>query len=348
MFSWLLLPLLAGSLFVLTPSRADGDELLTMGSLALIAALGLITPKRRTVWSFGPTLILIWAIITTAVRFRYPVYASTLNLFVGVFALKSLSERISLTKASFRGIGICLTLWAVASIVMCILQHMKIDYWYAPLFGGELAGFSFRPWILGCTAAMAVPFLLTVHPACALLAVPLLYFSHSSACVLAALVSVWIMLRPTYRAPFSILALILMSIYFFKLDGGVDPHRLAVWKNSWKYFTSPILGFGLGSWAHDGYIHQNGTDLYHWRWAHNELYQYFYEQGAIGVSLVLLWLTALYIRVRQHPLMLALLTSLLTLSMFHPILHWGKLSFLATVIFAMAMATNTKGETFYE
>lgn len=328
------------SLIFFWPSRISGDELFSLGALTALIVLGLFTPAKRQVKIGLPAALFVWAYATMFLNMKQPIQMSVSNLFVGFLAFKTMAERID---TDARPLGKLLFFFCGLSIVLIGMQHAKLDRWYSPFFDNEIAGFSFRPWILGCSAVMALPFLYDESPWATLILIPLLIVGHSTICVAAALVGFLICLDrdfPNLVRRLTVVAGLLVTVYIF-YDNGIEWTRFVVWAKTLPYLKNPAIGMGFGAWAHEGFMRMNGTDPYHWRWAHNEFYQYFFEQGYVGLTLLLSWLFVLFVRNKSHIARAALVSTAL-ISFFHPVYHWGKLSYLGIFILAFVEAGRIK------
>jgi len=325
--------LLFASLIVFVPARIDGDELFTLGALMVLTVSASFLESKRKVNMAWPAAIFAYALVMVPLSGCVAGWGSVLSLFAATLAVKALAEKSAIT---IQPVVTALMAFMVLTYVWIGLQAFGIERWYSPAFDGEMAGVSFRPWILGCTAALAIPVVMVKSWKLGLYFLPLLFVSKSSVCIAAGLTAAAMMIgrrHPTLLNGFIVLAVpaALGHLYF----DGIESHRLQVWMNSLKHWDAPFLGEGLGSWAHQGFRHMNGADPYHWRWAHNEFYQHLFEQGFLGFLILLgalLWLW------RQADVMRPALVSLFILCLFHPVLHWGKLSFFVVLIIAYAIA----------
>ena len=323
----LLSVILIGSWLFFLPGRFDGDQIFVLSSLMAVCAASLFIRPVRSVnvkWLAACVLYAILTMFLNAAWFK--VYMLT-NLTLGALAVKMIADRIQ--SKTFLGI-LLLNALAIAGL-MLITPNI-----YATMYQDNGA-FMGKPWALGSFAALSIPLVTLIHPAFGLFAAPLLLASHSSVCLLAAgLAVLWLLwgYRPAIALLGGFLG-VLGGLFVVIREGGMEIHRFQVWKNSFKYLMeAPIFGHGFGSWAHMGFAHSNGAELQHWPWAHNELYQHFFEQGIVGLVVLsgFLWSLRKCSRNTQ-----AALLAMTVLAFFHPILHWAKLIPLCIVIFALAV-----------
>lgn len=321
----------------------DADEYFTFYALMGLVAWGTLLPSARLTSPGWMVAIFALAFFTTFPHFFQPIRQSLTNLFVALLGVKAIADHFDMNT---RALGRWLFFFCVASLAWCGVQAAGLDRWYFPGYE-EIAGFSWRPWILGCQVALATPFMLQATPVSAVVIIPLLWLSHSTTCMLAGAVGAVLFYARSRDQLLSLgsLALVLVAAYFIFFDHhddaplGIDPHRIQVWRNSWKFFRHPWLGAGLGSWAHEGFIHLNGSqpdETFHWRWAHNEYYQQLFEQGRLGLVMATGWLASLFLR--TTPVLRGALASLAILAFFHPVLHYGKITLLICVILGCAVS----------
>lgn len=325
------------------PFRYDGDELFTFHAIILLSLVTIFLKKQREADYRLLGLCLLYALFTLAAfQFtRLHSRFSFLDCFIGFVGIKAVAEYSGF---NYRTLGKFCTAWGVISLVFVALQFLKCDPFYLPVYP-EIAGVSTNPWLMGCSAVLVMPFVYSYRPILCLILVPLFFLSHSTAVVGTASVVFSILLFKDHKLlgiwALCLLALIAAAFFVF-FDSGVDPARIAVWKGSWPYFKHQIFGQGIGQWAHEGFMRMNGSDPYHWRWAHAELYQHLFEQGWIGLALCLAWIGGLFIAARKDFVILAGLTGILMLSLLHPVLHFGRLLFLDIVIIGIATAGGDK------
>lgn len=348
MFDLVLLLGLFGSLTFFIPSRIDGDELWGFYFLMLVTVCSFFYKKRRDIPLKGLGLIMVWSLVTYALNFKAPLVLrmGLVNFFVGVIALKTITECTSLRPMK---LGRLLIPVVILEISLLLLQGMKLEPFYQRVYA-EPAGSFLVPWAMGCAAVLMTPFVCAVHPAFFILLIPLLVLSKSWSCLLVGMAlfagTFWKCARRKVL-PILIVVLTLSGIYLAFLGHHISFVRGLVWVHSLKYLHNPLTGNGFGSWAHEAFLYPNGGDQYHWQWAHNEFFQQFFEQGAVGLILVLSWLFLLWIKTTSLELKLAIL-GLGACSFFHPVLHWSKLTYLVIVILALAVKDAYSQRTQYE
>jgi hypothetical protein len=336
MFDFLVLLVLFGSFVFYSPIRVDGDELWSLYGLAFIAVLPFfIGRKERKVELKWIGIVLMAAMASIFFNITGPVKSSFANLLTGCFALKAISENSNLTP---KLLGKFLAWFLVLTGVVISLQFAGIDPLFFHQFKGEVTGTFTTTWALGCFAALTVPFLFSWNPSACLLAIPALYFSRSSAAVFFAVLMFLFMLR---RFSFRLIGvgIILALSYICFFDAGVDTARFAVMQGSLKYLSSFVHGNGIGSWAHEGFIRLNGADNYYWRFAHNELFQMYFETGVIGL-LATAGAIVMFLKTKSRALLAAVI-GLLAISCFHSPFHYGRLSVFGVIILALALKESS-------
>lgn len=331
---------LLGSLLVFVPSSFIGEEIFTVAGFAALAALAHLTPKKREVGLGLPTAGALLGLIGLAFCFTASPRTVVFNVFMALFALRAIAERHSLDLCL---LGRTLILFVYLTYAMLTLQWLNLDTFYMPNFGFEWAGFSFRPWALGCTATLAIPFIWHVSPRQTLLLLPLILMSRSTACyAVAAFVFGYLCdLRFKCLGKGLLRTLLVASVPLYLLldvhwDKALRWDRVQVWVNAAKFLTP--FGHGLGSWVNAGFVHANGEAMEHWRFAHNDYYQHLYDQGIPGLLLLGLWFFSLILRTKS-PILRVAVVVLVALCAFHPMLRWAKLTFFGVVILALAEAS---------
>lgn len=306
-----------GSQFFLVPKVSSGDELWVFFWLTLVSISSfLYSAKRRIDVSFF-SLVLFCCLLSVLLNIQNVKATIFLlaffNVFFACFAIKTIAERITLSK---KGIGkILIRLWIVNYFVL-VLCKLGIIF-----KGYELSGFYTMPWIMGCAACLSIPFIAGVKRwYLAILVIPVL-LSKSTACV--AIFSLMVALYCRVKFRFILIAILFALSYCYFFDSGIDTARFHVMRGSLKFFHSPIFGEGIGSWAHQGFARMNGKDLYYWRWAHNELFQVFSEMGVIGLISALAVIFNLFKRASLE--MKYALFGVVSLSCVHPIFHLPRL-----------------------
>lgn len=226
------------------------------------------------------------------------------------------------------------------------LQRFGVDVIFELYEPGS--GVSYVPWAMGTTAALAIPFVYAVRPWACLFLLPLIFLSHSSVCMGVAVLAFLLMLGKTHRLPAIYLSIgaMLIVLWYAISKGGYDiGPRLLIWKEMLLTWTNPLIGEGIGSFPHKGFILTNGVHDYHWRWAHNEFLQYLTEQGWIGLALLGVFVWDLFWRIKNHLfedwIVFVSLFSLILLCTMHPVLHYGKTAFFGLLIISFALSRNS-------
>lgn len=332
----LILVALFGSFVFIAPVRYDWDQIYCFIGMMGIVVLSWFFEKRRTVSLRTLGLCFLWALFTLITAFRGALIYVLFNVFIGVMALKAIAETCKFSMAEMRRLGTFLFWFSVASSVYLFFQKIGMDPLYLAAYRDIGATFG-KPWVMGCFAAMAAPFIWDRKPIYTLALIPMLLQSHSSVCVLAAVASIGYLILNENKwlfVPITLGALVVAAV-IIRGEGGIESHRLHVWANIWPLVNEKLLlGHGLGSFKNDGFVHQVNDHYEVWVWLHNEFYQHIYEQGIMGLGLLIAWITSLWIK--ADVLGQSALISICTLSLFHPMMHWGKLLFFAVFILAYA------------
>lgn len=335
---------LLASLTIYNPKRIDGEEFLAFSVLMFFAIYSFFLKRKREVNFTLPAAMMALALFTVTVK-NYWIFQGTIsNIFVWMLAALYLAERID--DRSENVFSLALLLNNFISNAFIVWQFFGRDPFYNPVYE-EVAGTSLLPWVLGCTAVLTIPFIYRMSPWTCLTVIPMLYFSESKTCVVIGAFVFLIMVSKNNRkvlwwaAALTILAAI---AYPFVTKDEMNLTRLIVWKRTLKYSSNYLLGNGIGSWCHMGFKwNAPGDSSYHWRTAHNEIYQYFFEQGQAGLCLLLAFLWRLFISASVKTK--ASLFGVVCLSFVHPIFHFGRLAVLLCVITAIALkdTANNRG-----
>lgn len=327
------------SMIFYNPMRIDGEQILSFMLMVFFAAYALMSNKKRSVNMFLPAIAIIMAVYTNALRFSWPSYEVTINLLVGVLAIKCIAERISL---NHRTLGWSFLIWVLANLAFVGWQYFGKDPFYNPVYK-EVAGTALLPWVLGSTAAISIPFIAAIHPLLCLLVVPLLIMSKSKLCCAVAVAGfsmLYFKLTKKWFALTTIVTGVATVAYMYLARDGFTLTRIFIWKGTFKYIRNYFFGNGIGSWAHMGFIsHAQGDINYHWRTAHNEFYQHFFEQGVIGLVLLCLWIAVLlWLSTPRTRVVILIVCSL---ACFHPIFHFGRLTFILATVLSLAVAESS-------
>lgn len=335
-FDFLLAATLLASLTVYNPKRIDGEEFLAFSVLMLLTIYSLFLKRKREVNFVLPAAMLGLALFTVSIR-NYWIFQGTLsNVFVWMLTALYLAERID--DRSEKVFSWTLLLSNVISNVFIVWQVVGRDPFYNPVYE-EVAGTSLLPWILGSTAVLTIPFIYSLSPWTCLTVLPMIFFSQSKACALIGAFVFLIMVSKNNRKilPWAAAVVALAAVaYPFVINDEPNFTRFIIWKKTLKYSWNHLWGSGIGTWCHMGFKwHAPGDFDYHWRTAHNEPYQYYFEQGQIGICLLsaLLW----RITVSSSLKMRASLFGVVALSFVHPIFHFGRLAVILCIVFAIAL-----------
>lgn len=335
--------ILAGSFIALVfnlPSRTDGDELFCFHFFLFSAALSWFIKPKRNVTNVPLGLILVLGILTTLLHLNnYPVRASLINLFSGIVFMKVVAERTTITTSKIAYTGI---IFYVTSLIFIVLQYLKVENFYYPQFG-EIAGASTMPWMLGSSTCLFYPFVFQKFRALALcLAFPLLVMSSSVTCVVVISILTVLMVSNKSRGLIIVASIFFVVTYLFTREFSlftmdVQPklHRFFAWIRSLKYMKDVLIGNGIGSWAHLGFLRMNGATPEHWRWAHNEFLQYYFEQGLFGLFLISTYVGLTLKKVWNNSTLRNSVLSIVLVSIMHPIFHFGRFLPIILVIFVL-------------
>lgn len=328
----LLLIGLIGSLVFFVPTWINGSEVYAVYFCILSAVSSLFLKAKRSVNLSMLFLIFLIAFFTMLPQIRRPaMVAPVIYLFIGVMAIKSISECFDI---SFKKLGFFLYVFFVGNTVLMLLQFEGLEHYYFAYYP-EITGVLNNPWMLGCVSVLSIPFLSALNPSVPLLLIPSLYFSHSTACVaIAVLVYIVSVFGINKRSLFFgfIFCVLISSLYMVFFDMP-EFARLSVWKQTIPHMKNIFIGSGLGSWAQEGFIKANGSDWYYWGWAHNDWFQHFFDQGIIGMVPVL-GLVGLFLY-KADKKVIATVLAIVFLSMVHPIFHVGKLLVLLVVVISL-------------
>lgn len=315
------------------PTRIDGDELFSFYALMLVAVGSFFYRPKRSVKIPMLAAIFAFAMVSAFLNFTWPVRAVLINFFVALVALKVIADRTELTP---KKIGSLLLAVCLVNYVFIGLQIIGKDQ----IFGaGEVAGVFIIPWAMGSFAVLAMPFLFSINPVLSLIYLtPLLIMSKSWTCLLLGAACFGALsfqkIKPRIAIIITISLVLLAAVYIHFFGHHLDRGRFTVWTDALAWMKNSYYGSGLGSWAHEGFIRKNGEDYYHWRTAHCEPYQFYFELGIIGLSALGFWFVNL-IRKQSYFYKVVLMNCLL-LSMVHAIFHQGRLAFFLVIIFAIA------------
>ena len=311
----------------------DGDENVTLTLMVILSAVSFLSEPVRKV----DMRIFVALIVLAAVTVFHSVYvvclSSVRNAFIGICAMRAIAEHYDM---NMRKTGLILLAGFVLNYVFIGLQMLGKDLIYWPAFM-EVAGVSGRPWILGCAVAISAPFVVAMNSLFFAAVIPLLWFSKSSVCfAVGSMACLYVMSKRSFWIG-AAASCIAFPIYL--MGENFDHNRIEVWTRGYAHFQDKFLGRGLGTWAHSAFIHQGGPgqEWVPWVWAHNEFYQQFFEQGAVGLILMVA-AAAFVLLCSKGKAAKASMCAIIALSMVHPILHFGKLTLLAVFVMAICLA----------
>lgn len=339
MFELLISLCLVSSSFIFIRNRLDGDEILAISIMSLIASLSLLTKPKRSVDYRSLVFLHVFAVLTLFYsKYGVTIYTAV-NTLIGLFAIKIIADNITL---NIKHISRVISFIYIINAIIILLQYAGLDNYYYPYFS-EVAGSFGRPWVLGCFTVMTMAFIPKK-----LLILPLwfLFISKSSICVAFGMMVLAYLNKEFIKKhfiKFAIVGVVVMFSYMY-YDQGIrliDEHRWQVWKNGLAHFDNIWIGRGIGTWAHSAFVHKHPTEWLPWLWAHNEYYQQAFEQGISGLILMIFACIAIY-RSASSKVIKASLLGMFGLAFFHPILHWPRLTFFIVFIIAYALAQGSK------
>lgn len=301
-----------GSQFFLIPNWVNGDEVWVFYFLILVTVGSVFYKPKRNVGCGIIGLILVASLVSVLCHFESPVQfifvQAFMRVLLGVLAVEVISEHCTISMKQFG--EILLWMWIIQHFVMIAQLRGMIFH------GNQLSGTYMMPWLMGTCACLSIPFMRKLKPwYSAILVIPLI-MSYSSACVVAAL---FMFIQPRLNWVNITICILLILSYILLFDFSFDTNRFWVIRNSFPYWNNHIIGDGIGSWAHKGFIRLNGNDYYYWRWAHNELYQMMVETGVVGLLATLAFCWMCFRRACVE--MRYYFIGILALSMVHPIMH---------------------------
>lgn len=340
MFDFLVLAGVLGNLIYFAPERVNGDELFGFHLCLFTVALSFVFQPKRNISMPFVGFLLLTVIFTTLYQFRWPVRLSMVNFFMACLAIKTIAERTCLR---VENLGKALIGYFCVNNAFLALQLVWKDSVYQNVYI-EPAGTNLLPWIMGCVACLAMPFVQSVSPWACLLLVPAVFYSKSSFCAVLAAVSFCLPYTEKFKGRYikTFGPLILAAVgYVFLFERKIDFSRGSSIIQTAAYVRDWWFGNGLGSFAHEAFVWWNGSDPVVWRWAHNEIYQYAFEQGRVGVFFLCAAITSVFLLARGKFIKIALLNMVL-LAQIHPICHFSRTAWISMVIVAMALASYSK------
>lgn len=335
------------------------QEMFVQYSAFLALALSFWIPKVRTVKSGWISLIFGYLVLQTLI-FNFDIMPrfTLVNVLLSVYLIQFFSER---TMYPIKSIGKWFIGFATLNIFWMFLQHHNID----PIFVSsnpvakpevDIVGFFGGKFAMGCWAALALPFVFSVHPIFTVILLPLIFMSHSSTAAVGALFSFFFMMWMRNKrlalylfGAFATLA----TLYVLKVDmpSGQFEKRFPVWlacitlsKEHWWF------GAGLGMWKELGLMttQETSKELLHWSWVHNEYLQFMFEAGFIGLILLLGYIyNSMKFLIRflkfdkELQAIMASFISLILISLVHFPFHIGRLAALSVFILALVEAKKS-------
>lgn len=280
--------------------------------------------------------------------------AQILNLFLGLVLYKMILENFDFR---FLKNAAAVFFWILyANLIFCVLQVFDMDPIHQS-FGGVIKGFPQPVGLmrlsehLGTLSAILAPAIAILSPWLVLVAIPLVFFSKTSGAVACLVLSLSFLIYRSkglkFLIPFLLLALSAGTYYVLKVDmpGGNFHYRFIVWFMGIKEVlrSSLYLGLGIGSWfqwAPQTDQLTNPQPLT-WLWAHNEYLQVFFELGAVGLVILLVFLSNRFKQFEQTEksfeldCLFASFFSLCLISVLHFPFHMGRFAPLAVFIMAL-------------
>lgn len=314
-------------------------------------------PRKREISNFFLGAILIYAVLQTSVFKFYDGSAGILlNVFLGMFLIRELAERIDL---DFKAIGNLLALFCAFNVLWITLQIYNIDPVFSSVAPDKKMAVDIVGWMglksnLGTLAALCFPFIFASNPFNALIVIPLLWFGYSSAAIASVVLTLLFILWFKSKKAFWISLFLVGAagvFYVLKVDmpSGEFEKRFPVWFAGVRYLsgTHPILGDGLGSWANTRFttIQDNGEPQT-WSWAHNTFLQYMFELGVMGSIALYAYFKNMFSRIelykRNHVLAISILIPLIITSFIHFPWHLGRFAALCCFMLASVEALITE------
>lgn len=366
--------LVAGAVFYWPGVLAYQPQILFFQHSAMVFwGLSFFVPKRREISNIYLALILFYALLSTVLVHFDPAARVTLfNLFMGLITLKVIAERVDL---KLKEIGIVLIGFCLLNLAWMGMQIFNQDPLLSPVNFDkkstvELVGLLNAKFALGVYAAICAPFLAAVHPAFALLAVPMLIASRTSTCMGAFVISMtfllWYKLKSLefsknyklWKWAFYITASLIVIggscyILFYDAPTGQFMKRIKIWQFGFHYLGTGAslakniwFGDGLGSWAATQFqtLQENGEPEW-WSWAHNDWFQYIFEQGLVGGILLWAYFKNMFKNFRLNQDSVYVLSAFIALavcSMFHFPFHVGRLAGISIYILALMEVYSKK------
>lgn len=261
--------------------------------------------KARRTFCIKSVILFFLFVFLTSLAGGFSVYlrAKLLNVFFAVMFLKLVFEHLNYNEIS--GIAKWFGWICFGNVAMMALQIYGLD----PLLSQSgviqedrldmVVGFMRLKVHVGVLAALLAPLMLAHAKFFLPLLIPMLYFSESSAAVVAVAVAFLVYFYHTmpkkwfYAVVSGLFIASACYVIFYDMPGGQFAERLKVWHAtiSLSLKSNPWIGNGIGSFAKMNLntIQGNNT-LIGWTWAHNEFVQAFYEFGIVGLVMIFAFL----------------------------------------------------------
>lgn len=335
------------------------------GIFVLFCLSMMIRPKRIIRFYSLPCFFVFAVLIACFYEFGTQTRHHLMNLFTGLLFYKLVFENFNFGKIKQFAFWIGCVL--LLNMFICSFQAFgqpMIFQAINPVLASpqdSIVGLMRQKVQLGVLCSMVGPFILAFSPFFAILFVPFLYWSKSSAALMAFLISslVWVYLRFWKKGTdlFKFCSLVVLAalssmavIYVLQYDmpTGQFSERFQLWRFSLDIAlkSSPIIGLGIGSFSRMNFSREQVgiKEPLVWNEAHNEFLQTFFEFGAIGLFIVLAFILARhkeFIKFRGDQVIQALYATCLSIclvSFFHFPFHLARFAHFGIFFFAILHA----------
>lgn len=329
------------------------------GTMLLFGMSMLIERKRQLKFVEG---ILLFSVLLISSCFLngFPLYSrrALLNLATGLVLYRTIFEFVDL-----KGL-VSWSKWffwlLVVNGLFCLMQYFRCDFLFQNPDGhivprNELmVGLMKMKANLGVLVALVAPWFLLMRwkwlTLSFLVAIPLIIIGETSAGILAMLAGV---IFPLYfrnkRLFYVLFGLCAVAgtfyVLYYDMPSGQFDKRLIIWWRALREVvpSSPILGFGLGSFAQwePQMIQETVVEKLGFIWAHNEFIQLLFEGGILSLIIVILYVKRMClgflksVRNKELCVLFGVFLSVLVISFFHFPFHVGK--FACYCVFGMAL-----------
>lgn len=274
------------------------------GVITLFTLSMMIRPKRTLRFYSIPCLLLFSIFCASFFGFGLDLRHKILNFFIGLLFYKLVFENFVFSKVKKYA-------WWIGWMLMANLAMCSFQAWDRGLIFSHitpqaaskgidaLVGLMRLKVHLGVLSAIVGPFIVGFMPVFTPCLLALLYFGKSSVAIASflstCLLLAYFRLKKSLFLLLSVLFFISGSIYviYFDMPHGQFSERFKVWYAAFDYVlrASPIIGLGIGSFSQVNFGTMQGNQLpILWAWAHNEYLQVFFELGAVGLFLLLVYL----------------------------------------------------------